>query len=215
MDRHIADALERGARLVSGGARAEGVPTRLYYQPTVLDGVTEDMLVAREETFGPIVPVTAVRDEAEVLRIVNSSPTGCWRRVDAGPGARPALRRVRAYRLCQHKRLYEPLGEPPPFGGHAGARSGVGRVGGRYRWRPSPSSRPSSSAWSSVPGGVAASFLPPRRHLFWGWMTSRPQLGSGIHGLGGLRDERATGTPPGAYVLQVPPPLVFFSGFDQ
>ena len=60
MDEHVADALERGATVVTGGARADGFPTRLYWQPTVLDGVPADALVAVEETFGPIAPVVAI-----------------------------------------------------------------------------------------------------------------------------------------------------------
>ena len=133
MDRHIADALERGARLVSGGARAEGVPTRLYYQPTVLEGVTEEMLVAREETFGPIVPVTAIRDEAEALRIVNSSPYGLlaavWTR-DLARGLRFAESvRTGWVNINASTNHWE---SHLPFGGRAGASSGVGRVGGRY-----------------------------------------------------------------------------------
>ena len=60
MDEHVADALERGATVVSGGARADGFPTKLYWQPTVLDGVPADSLVALEETFGPIAPVVAI-----------------------------------------------------------------------------------------------------------------------------------------------------------
>jgi succinate-semialdehyde dehydrogenase/glutarate-semialdehyde dehydrogenase len=133
MDRHIADALERGATLVSGGSRAEGVPTPLYYQPTVLDGVTEEMLVAREETFGPIVPVTAIRDEAEALRIVNSSPYGLlaavWTR-DLARGLRFAESvRTGWVNINASTNHWE---SHLPFGGRAGASSGVGRVGGRY-----------------------------------------------------------------------------------
>ncbi len=133
MDRHIADALDRGATLVRGGARAEGFPTRLYYEATVLDGVTEEMVVANEETFGPIVPVTTIRDEAEALRIVDSSPYGLlaavWTR-DLARGlrfaesARTGWVNVNASTNHWESHL--------PFGGRAGTGSGVGRVGGRY-----------------------------------------------------------------------------------
>jgi acyl-CoA reductase-like NAD-dependent aldehyde dehydrogenase len=60
MDEHVADALERGAELVSGGSRAGGFPTEPYWQATVLDLVPDDSLVAREETFGPVAPVVAI-----------------------------------------------------------------------------------------------------------------------------------------------------------
>ena len=56
MDRHLEDALEKGAEIVLGGARDSGRPTELYYQPTVVDGVGVDTLINRDETFGPIVP---------------------------------------------------------------------------------------------------------------------------------------------------------------
>jgi acyl-CoA reductase-like NAD-dependent aldehyde dehydrogenase len=133
MDRHVADALERGATLVSGGARTEGFPTRRYYQPTVLGGVTEEMLVAREETFGPIVPLTTIRDEAEALRIIDSSPYGLlaavWTR-DLGRGLRFAESvRTGWVNVNASTNHWE---SHLPFGGRAGANSGTGRVGGRY-----------------------------------------------------------------------------------
>src|SRR3954463_972811 len=76
MDEHVADALDRGAELVSGGARAGGFPTDLYWQPTVLDGVPADALVAQEETFGPIAPVVAIDSLDEAIRLANASPYG-------------------------------------------------------------------------------------------------------------------------------------------
>src|SRR3954453_15365866 len=54
MDEHVADALERGAQVLNGGARASGFPTDLYWQATVLDDVPAAALVATEETFGPV-----------------------------------------------------------------------------------------------------------------------------------------------------------------
>src|SRR2546430_11719058 len=76
MDSHIGDAVEHGAVLVAGGARAGGFPTDLYYEATVLDGVNDEMEVAREETFGPVVPITTIRSEDEALAIIDSSPFG-------------------------------------------------------------------------------------------------------------------------------------------
>jgi acyl-CoA reductase-like NAD-dependent aldehyde dehydrogenase len=59
MDEHIADGLARGATVVAGGRRAEGFPTRLYYEPTVIDGITPDSLLNRDETFGPDIVFTS------------------------------------------------------------------------------------------------------------------------------------------------------------
>lgn len=133
MDRHVADALERGAELVGGGARAEGFPTRLYYRPTVIGGVTEEMEVAREETFGPVVPITTIRDEAEALQAINSSPygllTAVWTR-DLARGLRFAeSARAGWVNINASSNHWE---SHLPFGGGAGSQSGVGRVGGRY-----------------------------------------------------------------------------------
>jgi acyl-CoA reductase-like NAD-dependent aldehyde dehydrogenase len=133
MDRHISDALEGGAELVSGGARAEGFPTDLYYRPTVLGKVTAAMRVSREETFGPIVPATVISDEEEAIRAVNSSPYGLLSAVFTRDLAR-GLRFAEAVRagwvnINASSNHWE---SHLPFGGRAGSRSGVGRVGGRY-----------------------------------------------------------------------------------
>jgi acyl-CoA reductase-like NAD-dependent aldehyde dehydrogenase len=131
-ERHVLDAVQRGARLVVGGHRADGYPTRLYYQATVLTGVTDEMAVAREETFGPVVPVTAIRSEEDALAVVNASPfgllTAVWTR-DLARGLRFA-ERVRAgwVNINESTNYWE---SHLPFGGRAGSRSGVGRVGGR------------------------------------------------------------------------------------
>ena len=133
MDRHISDALEGGAELVSGGTRAEGFPTDLYYRPTVLGKVTGEMRVSREETFGPIVPATVISDEEEAIRAVNSSPYGLLSAVFTRDLAR-GLRFAEAVRtgwvnINASSNHWE---SHLPFGGRAGSRSGVGRVGGRY-----------------------------------------------------------------------------------
>lgn len=76
MDRHVADALERGADLLVGGNRAPGYPTDLYYEFTLLDGVSEDALVATEESFGPVLPVLTARDDEHAVAIASSSRLG-------------------------------------------------------------------------------------------------------------------------------------------
>ncbi len=133
MDQHISDALAGGAELVSGGARAEGFPTDLYYRPTVLSNITAGMRVSREETFGPIVPATVIGDEEEAIRAVNSSPYGLLCAVFTRDLAR-GLRFAEAVRtgwvnINASSNHWE---SHLPFGGRAGSHSGVGRVGGRY-----------------------------------------------------------------------------------
>jgi acyl-CoA reductase-like NAD-dependent aldehyde dehydrogenase len=133
VDRHLADALERGAALVAGGRRAEGFPTRLYYEPTILDGVGEEMEVAREETFGPVVPVTTIAGDEEALAVANGSPYGLLAAVftrDLARGLRFA-EGVRAgwVNVNASSNYWE---SHLPFGGRAGSSSGIGRVGGRF-----------------------------------------------------------------------------------
>jgi len=74
IERHIADAVKRGAKVVTGGKRhALG---RSFFEPTVLADVTPDSLVSQEETFGPLAPVIRFKDEADVIAMCNASPFG-------------------------------------------------------------------------------------------------------------------------------------------
>jgi succinate-semialdehyde dehydrogenase/glutarate-semialdehyde dehydrogenase len=131
MDEHVADALERGAELVVGGERASGFPTGLYWEPTVLDGVTVDMEIAREETFGPVVPVVRISSDEEALAIANASPygllTAVWTR-DLARGLRFAEAVDAGWVNVNESTNY--WESHLPFGGRAGSSSGVGRVGG-------------------------------------------------------------------------------------
>lgn len=133
MDRHIGDAVERGAQLVAGGTRASGFPTPLYYEATVLDRVSPEMEVAREETFGPVVPISTITSEDQALAAIDESPYGLLASVftrDLGRGLRFAeAARVGWVNVNESSNYWE---SHLPFGGRAGSKSGVGRVGGRY-----------------------------------------------------------------------------------
>jgi acyl-CoA reductase-like NAD-dependent aldehyde dehydrogenase len=135
-DRHIADAVAKGARICCGGRRgqdATGLATPLYAEPTVLDGVTPDMAIEQEETFGPVVPVVTVISSAQALELTNASPFGLTAAVfteDLEHGLAFAERaRAGWVNINASTNMWE---SHLPFGGRAGSVSGRGRVGGSY-----------------------------------------------------------------------------------
>lgn len=74
MEEHVRDALEQGAKLMAGGKRSALGGN--FYEPTVMTGVTQAMKVAKEETFAPLAPIIAFKDEAEVIAMANDSEFG-------------------------------------------------------------------------------------------------------------------------------------------
>src|SRR5829696_5376594 len=76
MDAHVADAVERGATVVTGGRRADGFPTGLYWQPTVLNDVPPDSIAVTQETFGPIAPIVGIGSLEEAIRQTNAQTYG-------------------------------------------------------------------------------------------------------------------------------------------
>jgi len=133
MDEHVADALERGAALVAGGARADGFPTGLYWQPTILDRVPADALVATQETFGPVAPVVSIDSLDHAIELANASPYGLLAAVftkDLAKGLRFADRVKTGWvNVNESSNYWEPH---LPFGGRSGTASGLGRVGGVF-----------------------------------------------------------------------------------
>ena len=74
VERHIADALSKGAKLVTGGKPSSLGGT--FYEPTILDNVSNDMLITYEETFGPVAPIITFESDEEVVRLANNSQYG-------------------------------------------------------------------------------------------------------------------------------------------
>lgn len=123
---HVADALAKGAQLRVGGHEIEG----LFYQPTVLTDTTPDMIIAREEVFGPVAPVARFSTEEEVIRWANDTPYGlaayfyskdnarCWRVAEALDYGMVGI----------NEGLIST--EVAPFGGVK--ESGIGREGSKY-----------------------------------------------------------------------------------
>ena len=128
VEEHIADALAKGAKVIAGGKRhALG---RTFFEPTVLAGVTTDMKVAREETFGPVAPLFRFKDEAEAIRMANDTEFG----LAAYFYARDIGRIWRVSEGIEYGIVGINTGiistEVAPFGGMK--ESGLGREGSKY-----------------------------------------------------------------------------------
>ena len=125
--RYIERGVAEGARVVEGGGRPDdpALQNGFYLRPTVLDGCTNDMVVAREEIFGPVVSVITFRDEAEAIRLANDSPYGLSGSLWTRDGARQ-LRVARAMRTgCIGVNSNSSVFPQAPFGGYK--QSGVGK----------------------------------------------------------------------------------------
>jgi acyl-CoA reductase-like NAD-dependent aldehyde dehydrogenase len=133
MDEHVQDALDRGAEVISGGARAGGFPTDLYWQPTVLAGVEVDARVAVEETFGPIAPVVAIDSLEHAIELANESPYGLLAAIftaDLDRGLQFADQVKTGWvNINESSNYWE---AHLPFGGRSGTDSGIGKVGGAH-----------------------------------------------------------------------------------
>ncbi|MGC2782842.1 MAG: aldehyde dehydrogenase family protein, partial [Roseiarcus sp.] len=128
VEEHVADAEKKGAKVVVGGKRhALG---RTFYEPTVLSGVDSSMLVAREETFGPIAPVFRFKDEEDVIRVANDTQFG----LASYFYARDLGRVWRVAEALEYGMVGINTGaissELAPFGGVK--ESGIGREGSRH-----------------------------------------------------------------------------------
>jgi acyl-CoA reductase-like NAD-dependent aldehyde dehydrogenase len=133
MQLHVADAVDKGATVVTGGSRAGGFPTDLYWQPTVLDGVPADSIAVTEETFGPIAPVVAIGSLAEAIEQTNGQPYGLMAAIftaDLAAGMRYADSvQMGLVNINETTNYWEPH---LPWGGGARSQSGIGRVGGAH-----------------------------------------------------------------------------------
>jgi succinate-semialdehyde dehydrogenase/glutarate-semialdehyde dehydrogenase len=128
MEEHIGDAVEKGAKVVLGGKRhALGGS---FFEPTIVTGVTPEMKVAREETFGPLAPIFRFKTEEDAIRMANDTEFGLasyFYARDIG----------RVWRVAEGLE-YGIVGinegiistEVAPFGGVK--ESGIGREGSKY-----------------------------------------------------------------------------------
>ncbi|MDG7041881.1 MAG: aldehyde dehydrogenase family protein, partial [Nitrososphaerota archaeon] len=131
VDRHIKDAQDKGAKIRYGGRRASGFPTRLYYEPTVIDDIATNMAINLEETFGPVVPIIPASSIDDALSIAETSYYG----LSASVYTRDVSR---AIFFAEHMQAGTvEINSPPtywhPFYPTGGMKkSGIGREGGKF-----------------------------------------------------------------------------------
>ena len=126
----IQKGIEEGATLVAGGpGLPEGVNKGFYVRPTVFADVTNDMTIAREEIFGPVIAILGYKDDADAVKIANDTPYGLAGYVSGGDveRAKKVARKLRAGNInvngVQNERA-------APFGGYK--QSGNGREWGKF-----------------------------------------------------------------------------------
>ncbi|MGC2029866.1 MAG: NADP-dependent succinate-semialdehyde dehydrogenase [Steroidobacteraceae bacterium] len=128
IEEHIADAVAKGASVKMGGKRHALGGT--FFEPTILTGVTANMLVAREETFGPVAPLFKFQTEAEAISMANDTEFG----LAAYLYTRDLARSWRVTEAIEYGIVGLNTGiistEVAPFGGVK--ESGIGREGSKY-----------------------------------------------------------------------------------
>ncbi|HKS26440.1 MAG TPA: aldehyde dehydrogenase family protein [Pyrinomonadaceae bacterium] len=130
VDEHVRDAVARGAKALTGGGR-KSAAVGAFYEPTVLVGVDHSMLVMREETFGPVLPVMTFESEEEVVELANDSVFGLTASVWT-KNIRRGLRvagRIQAGTVMVNEVLYTHGIAQAPWGGVK--ESGMGHTHGR------------------------------------------------------------------------------------
>ncbi len=133
VENYIAQGIAEGARLVTGGeGRPAGLSKGYFVRPTIFSNVRNDMTIAREEIFGPVLAILPYQDEEDAVRIANDTPYGLQAYIWSGDLARANRigRRIRAGRVT----INGAQGDMSlPFGGFK--RSGNGREWGEYGLR--------------------------------------------------------------------------------
>ncbi|MCD6728383.1 MAG: aldehyde dehydrogenase family protein [Solirubrobacteraceae bacterium] len=125
IERQVADAIAKGARVLVGGRRREG--SGMFFEPTVIDDATQEMAVMTEETFGPTLPIMKVRDAEEAIRLANDSIYGLGGSVFTKDLARgeSIARRLRSGAVCVNDAAINYVALELPMGG--AKQSGLGQ----------------------------------------------------------------------------------------
>jgi aldehyde dehydrogenase (NAD+) len=130
IQRLIQSGIDEDATLVVGGlGRPDGLTTGYYVKPTIFSNVTNDMTIAQEEIFGPVMMFIGYEDDTDAIRIANASDYGLAGMVSSGNliRARKVARRMRTGMVHLNG---APLTADAPFGGYK--QSGNGREFGKY-----------------------------------------------------------------------------------
>lgn len=130
VQRYIRIGIDEGARLIAGGeGRPQHVGAGWFVRPTLFSDVTNDMTIAREEIFGPVLSIIAYRDVEEAIAIANDTPYGLQAYVASSNAARAqaVASRIEAGRVLVNTLAHEPAA---PFGGFK--QSGIGREYGTF-----------------------------------------------------------------------------------
>lgn len=128
VEEQVADAMKHGARCLAGGQRHRA--GKLFFEPTLLADVSDDALIMREETFGPVAAITPFESEDEVVARANDTEYGLVAYVVTENGARQLrMGRRLDYGMVAVNRV-KITGAPVPFGGVK--QSGIGREGSRH-----------------------------------------------------------------------------------
>lgn len=125
----VKDAIDKGATVICGGKRP-GALSGAYYEPTILTGITPDMRVWHEETFGPVLPVVSYKTEAEAIKLANDTDYGLGAHVFTDDGERfsRVAGQLESAMVAQNDVNY--FDPSSPFGGYK--KSGIGRLHGQY-----------------------------------------------------------------------------------
>ncbi len=131
VERHVEDAVRKGAKVVAGGKRVPGMPTSLYYYPTVVDHVTKDMLFNTTETFGPTAPILEFATLDEALDLANAPRYGLSMAIHTANlrVAMEAAKGLKSGQVCINEPVYS-WDYMNPWGGFR--NSGLGRIAGRW-----------------------------------------------------------------------------------
>ena len=129
VEQQLQDAIDKGATILAGGQR---VPDTQIFPPTLVTGVTEEMLLSSEETFGPVLPILVFQTEAEAVELANNTSYGLSASVWSADLTRAerVARKLRVGNVALNNHMLTEANPALPFGGVNA--SGFGRYKGEW-----------------------------------------------------------------------------------